>query len=245
MTIEELYQKMNKQSEGMANSFAGALDLINDDYLVIGGAEGGCEEVFSPVFSTVDKHDSVVINGQADVHEHDRLCTGNGVGIQQDNLQPPAYDEVVLRPSPNTRQERTRPPAYSTLPPQKEKFYKSFEEFFTLVKKEDEEITLFTKLRHMTHITKFIENQITTLRAENGVKSVTCTDDILDVIILLLCKLDAKWLLKLYAHLNLLIHLSPQFMQGNAHDYSLVNMSVAYQHLFEQQVLHKSAKGHL
>lgn len=256
MPFDELYQKFNKQNENVPNSFEGIFDKDCNEFLALQNVEGCDDKHFSAVDDASQKLESVHVNGISDMSDSSvQGATGGldvGHTVQErrhlsmfEDTKPPDYDEVVMRKRPKTQpvfdRQTSAPPPYTSLLTQKERFFKYFEEFFNLVRKEDEEMTLFRKLRHLTHISKYVENQITALRAENGVKAVTCTDDILDVLILLLCKLDAKLLLKLYAHLNLMIHLSPPFMQGNAHDYSLVNMSVAFQHLFEQQVLHKSS----
>lgn len=246
LSLNELYDKMNKQSEGMPQSFAGALDI---DYACLGieDAEPKEREVFSDESQSKDVEDKPIVNGTTngvkflsnaqpdlDLLAGDMNASGYMADVSE-NVQLPSYSEVLLRDG-----NAKRPPLYSTMVTLKEKFYSCFGEFFKMVKEENGACTLFEKLRQMTRINKYVENQITKLRSENGKQSVTCTDDILDVIILLLCKLESPWLLKLYAHLNLTIHLSPAFLQGNAHDYSLVNLSVAYQHLFEQQVLHRS-----
>lgn len=243
LTLEELYEKLNEQSENMPQSFIGALDMGYKDYLRI--ADDNCEDVFADGGQQPheDRHPVVkeVLIGEevrGNVESGDLpngACGHTPAAINMDP-KPPDYDEVVKR---NGRQSNN-PSQYSTLPLQRERFFKEFEQFYIMVQEEDEICTLFGKLRQMTRINKYIENRITKVRADSGHKKTTCTDDILDVIILLLCRLDAKWLLKLYSHLNLMIHLSPSFMQGNAHDYSLVNISVAYQHLFEQRVLHTS-----
>ena len=255
MSLDELYDKFNKQSEGMPQSFVGALDMCPDDYLVTESAKESMENQLLP-------EENGLADGNEGLHNHTKdktdlhpeehfleLKVGNNNAEasgytpgpaehteESDVLGLPTYSEVMMR-----EKHPNNPPPYTSLQSYKNKFYKEFEQFFTLVQEEDQICTLFGKLRQMTRINKYVENQITRLRSEHNKQSVTCTDDILDVIILLLCKLEAPWLLKLYAHLNLTIHLSPPFMQGNAHDYSLVNISVAYQHLFEQQVLHKSA----
>ncbi|XP_045206510.2 uncharacterized protein LOC123558694 [Mercenaria mercenaria] len=254
LSLNELYDKFNKQSEDMPQSFVGALDMDYDGFLVIEGADDKHEDVFQNENHQDNSH---VVNGtegcykascdvklgenESELGETDLNGEASGnsqVRSTQENmiLGLPTYSEVILR-----EKQSNTPPPYSSFLSQKDRFYKEFEQFFTLVHEEDSACTLFGKLRQMTRINKYVENQITRLRSEHSKNSITCTDDILDVIILLLCKLESPWLLKLYAHLNLTIHLSPPFMQGNAHDYSLVNISVAYQHLFEQQVLHKSA----
>jgi len=120
----------------------------------------------------------------------------------------------------------------------KEKFYNIFADFFGIIDEEDTSISLFSKLRNLTRAVNVIQTQMAKLQGPE--RDSPCADELLDILILLLCHLDAARFLRLYAHLNLLIHLCPLFMVGNAHDYSLVTVHVAYQHLFEQQVLHRN-----
>ncbi|KAL4219529.1 hypothetical protein ACF0H5_022105 [Mactra antiquata] len=218
LSLDDLYLRFNRQGNEVPPSFAGALDIMDyhDDFFNMPEATGSSRKSVNSKASSSSGEDGPI------------GCVS----------LPPPYEEI----SSERNEASFDPPPYSTLPPEKESFYKSFDQFFTLVKEEERACTLFAKLRHMTHINKYIERQITSLREKKGENSITCTDDILDVIILLLCRLESPWLLKLYAHLNLMIHLSPSFMQGNAHDYSLVNFSVAFQHLFEKQVLHRSSR---
>lgn len=252
LSLDDLYMRFNKQSEDMPQSFVGALDMDYkyDDYLVIETPENGHGDVFRTESPPKYEDQRQEMNGANHVpvdelsFEHLKgnksaanreACSCNLPELLLENLEPPPYDEVVMR-----EKQGDRPSCCSIQPSQKERFYAAFKDFFQMVKEEDKACTLFGKLRQMTRINKYVEKQISRMRSECGRHTVTCTDDILDVIILLLCKLDSPWLLKLYSHLNLTIHLSPPFMQGNAHDYSLVNLSVAYQHLFEQEVLHRS-----
>ena len=147
----------------------------------------------------------------------------------------PAYEDVMMR-------NRSPPPEYSEVSPARAVFYETFEMFETILRKETEAVSLFKKLRVMTKAIQYIEKEISKLKTDGKSSAAVCADDILDIVILLLSRLEADTLLKVYAHMNLMIHLSPTFMHGNAHDYALVTFNVAYQHLFEQHVLNKSPK---
>ena len=150
--------------------------------------------------------------------------------------EPPSYEDVVMR-----RQD-SPPPDYQSASPARAAFFEAFEMFESILKEENEAVSLFRKLRVMTKAIQYIEKGIANLREEGKSNALVCADDILDIVILLLSRLDSDTLLKVYAHLNLMIHLSPKFMHGNAHDYALVTFNVAYQHMFEQRVLHNSPK---
>lgn len=177
-----------------------------------------------------------VVNGETDQ---------NHVPLRHDNAESteslkgaeglPAYEEVMMR-------HGSPPPDYSEVSPARAVFYETFEMFETILRKETEAVSLFKKLRVMTKAIQYIEKEISNLKADGKSTVAVCADDILDIVILLLSRLEADTLLKVYAHMNLMIHLSPTFMHGNAHDYALVTFNVAYQHLFEQHVLNKSPK---
>ena len=114
----------------------------------------------------------------------------------------------------------------------------AFEKFEKLVKSETESMSIFTKLRDIMEIVQFVEKSA---RDVSDKANPVCTDDILDVIILLLQRLDSELFLKMYAHINMLRHLSPDFVEGNCHEYALISFYAAYQHLFDTHVLDKGS----
>lgn len=115
----------------------------------------------------------------------------------------------------------------------------AFEKFESLVKSETDSMSIFTKLRDIMEIVQFVEKSA---RDVSDKSNPVCTDDILDVIILLLQRLDSELFLKMYAHINMLRHLSPDFVEGNCHEYALISFYAAYQHLFDTHVLDKASK---
>ena len=112
-----------------------------------------------------------------------------------------------------------------------------FKTFQDILKAENESLSIFKKLKHITEATQCVEK--TAMGVLDDASPVS-TDDILDYIILLLQKLESEVLLKTYAHINLIRHLSPEFTEGHDHEYSLVSFFAAYQHLFDQYVLNKA-----
>ena len=177
-----------------------------------------------------------VVNGETGVN--DVVLRNNNTeitGILEGAEGLPPYEEVVMR-------RRSPPPEYKEVSPARAVFYETFEMFETILRKETEAVSLFKKLKVMTKAIQYIEKEIANLRDDGKSTVAVCADDILDIVILLLSRLEADTFLKVYAHMNLMIHLSPTFMHGNAHDYALVTFNVAYQHMFEQHVLNKSPK---
>ena len=107
----------------------------------------------------------------------------------------------------------------------------AFETFENLMKAENEDMSIFSKLKYFTEAVQDVEKL-----AREKTKFV-CTDDILDNVISLLKNLDSDTMLKTYSHINLINHLSPDFIEGNCHEYALISFYAAYQYLFDQQVL--------
>ena len=107
----------------------------------------------------------------------------------------------------------------------------AFETFESLMKAENEDMSIFSKLKYFTEAVQDVEKL-----AREKTKFV-CTDDILDNVIVLLKNLDSDTMLKTYSHINLINHLSPDFIEGNCHEYALISFYAAYQYLFDQQVL--------
>ncbi|XP_045206518.2 uncharacterized protein LOC123558702 [Mercenaria mercenaria] len=120
----------------------------------------------------------------------------------------------------------------------KTQFVSAFKGFYALIQEENTAMSIFSKLRHLTRAVQSAENTFSDLRTRTGQSSEICTDDILDILILLICKLSPELLLKLYAHVNLILRLSPYFLQGSINEYSLVTITGAFQHLFERQEMH-------
>ena len=217
----------------------------------IGKAENMIETVSSSQERTEHVTKPKLVNG---LHEFSNV----EMRRPQSFFDPPPYEEVVMRRSIKPPEKvvvgydslheeavmrrHSPPPDYSTVTPAKAAFFNAFVNFEPIVKKETEAVSLFKKLRQMTKAIQYIEREVTKLRDDGKSNVLVCADDILDIVVLLLSNLDSETLLKLYAHMNLMIHLSPTFMHGNAHDYALVTFNVAYQHMFEQQVLSNSPK---
>jgi hypothetical protein len=114
----------------------------------------------------------------------------------------------------------------------------TFEDFYAKLKEEDEAVSIFSKLRSLTRAVQSAQGTFSELCHKNGQGNEMCADDILDILILLICRLDRNSLLKLYAHVNLIYHLSPYFLQGSINEYSIVTLTGAFQHLFERQEMH-------
>lgn len=135
--------------------------------------------------------------------------------------------ETVSNPSPQTGQSKLS-----------SQFTSAFGDFFTNIREEDGAASIFRKLRYLTNAVQSAQKTFSELVTRNGKTGDLCADDILDILILLICRLDPEGLLKLYAHVNLIDHLSPYFLEGNINEYALVSLKGAYQHLFERQEMH-------
>lgn len=118
--------------------------------------------------------------------------------------------------------------------------YTSFKDFFALVHQESKACSIFDKLRFLSRAVQFVEKHACGILKVNGHKHELSTDDVLDLLIMLVCKLDANCLLNLYADINMINHLTPSFLQGSMSQYCLITITGAYQHLFERQELHLS-----
>lgn len=139
--------------------------------------------------------------------------------------------EKVSDPSPQTGQSKLN-----------SQFTSAFGEFFTNIRGVDGAASIFRKLRHLTNAVQSAQKTFSELVTKSGKIGDLCADDILDILILLICRLDSEGLLKLYANINLIDHLSPYFLEGNINEYALVSLKGAYQHLFERQEMHTEDK---
>ena len=99
----------------------------------------------------------------------------------------------------------------------------------------EEKMSVFTNMRNILEILQYTEKQAKHLGHKSN---QMCADDILDVLIPLLQKLDPDTFLKLYTHIQLLTNLKPYFVEGSRLQYALICFCAAFQHLFNQ---HKGA----
>ena len=253
MPWDELYDCMNKQHQSVDEDFVGALDIEPCEFPCYNTDSPSqfnsqLEESFQNTNEREGEADdeterkAPIQNAEGEMFENGVLMYEQGAtGTSPTKERSPPYTElgetepVQMRNAPDKS-----PPSYTTLPPLNRQFYDTFELFFEYIEEEDQMCSLFSKLGVLTKTVKYVGEQISRNRVQ-GLNSAPCADDLLDVVTLLLCKLDKDWLFKLYSHLNLILCLLPDFMQGNAHEYSLVNFSMAYSYLFEKQLMHKNS----
>ena len=95
----------------------------------------------------------------------------------------------------------------------------------------EEKMSVLTNMRNILKILQYIEKQAKHIGRKSN---QMCTDDILDVLIMLLQKLDKETFLKLYTHIQLLTNLKPYFVEGSRLQFALVSFRAAFQHLFNQ-----------
>ena len=95
----------------------------------------------------------------------------------------------------------------------------------------EERMSVLTNMRNILEILQYIEKQAKHIGRKSN---QMCTDDILDVLIMLLQKLDQETFLKLYTHIQLLTNLKPYFVEGSRLQFALVSFRAAFQHLFNQ-----------
>lgn len=95
----------------------------------------------------------------------------------------------------------------------------------------EEKMSVLSNMRNILEILQYIEKQAKHIGRKSN---QMCTDDILDVLIILLQKLDQETFLKLYTHIQLLTNLKPYFVEGSRLQFALVSFRAAFQHLFNQ-----------
>ena len=95
-----------------------------------------------------------------------------------------------------------------------------------------------TKLQHMTGCLREINKQVSDFQAE-ALKTWlgACSDDLIDMLVILLCNCDPKDTMRLYPHLMLLTDLIPPFFQGGPYSFALVQFSVAFQFIQERLLI--------
>ena len=96
------------------------------------------------------------------------------------------------------------------------------------------------KFQHLTHCLREISQQLTTLQKSlNHEATGACSDDLIDVLVMLLCNSDPGYVAQLYPHITLLADLMPPFFEGGRYSFSLVQFSVAFQFIQDTLVMKK------
>ena len=96
------------------------------------------------------------------------------------------------------------------------------------------------KFQHLTHCLREISQQLTKLQKSlNHEATGACSDDLIDVLVMLLCNSDPGYVAQLYPHITLLADLMPPFFEGGRYSFSLVQFSVAFQFIQDTLVMKK------
>ena len=254
MTLEQLYSYCDEQSEALPPLYYGMIDhsgTVNGTSSSDENADQN-ETQRKELYTVSDSSGNGLISNGVEIamecKTNDSHVTVADIEAGSDENETQEYaigSNTDLKNTPSLqvtlRQKQQQNPTAATnnlqVPVTVQQFCDHFKDFERFIEEESEACTLFKKLRILTHALKYIELQISSLRKDRGV----CSDDLLDIIIMLLCHIKPDMLLKLYSQLNLLLHLRPNFMEGSAHDYALITFSGAFQHLVEQKMLSKGA----
>ncbi|KAL3870346.1 hypothetical protein ACJMK2_038419 [Sinanodonta woodiana] len=193
------------------------------------------------VLMKLEKH-----NQSQNVHEINCLSCINDIDVTDDK------GEKIYVEMRSPRQHRSHDvvfngngdvPADSSVSPMYTNFVACFDKFEGFFSKMISSTSIFKKLRHITKAVRYTEEQLRGIRDKNGDSSPVMSDDLLTTIIILLVRMNPELMHHLYAHLNLVIALLPQFLAGNAHDYALVTLYGAFQYLNDQFTLYKTRQS--
>ena len=96
------------------------------------------------------------------------------------------------------------------------------------------------KFQHLTCCLREINQQLSQLQKSLQRQPIgACSDDLIDVLVILLCNSDPCCVAQLYPHLTLLADLMPPFFEGGHYSFSLVQFSVAFQFIQDTLVMKK------
>ena len=97
------------------------------------------------------------------------------------------------------------------------------------------------KLQGLTSCLRSLNHTLTEIQRDMG-KNVrgASTDDLIDLLVLLICNYDPVLSCRLYPQITLLSEVMAPFFEGGPYSFSLVQFSVAYQFLQEKMVLKQS-----
>ena len=94
------------------------------------------------------------------------------------------------------------------------------------------------KLQHLTACLREISQQVSAIHRQLGAQVVgACTDDLIDILVILLCNCSSDLVVRIYPHIMLLTDLMPPFFEGGPYSFSLVQFSVALEFLQDRLVM--------
>ena len=101
------------------------------------------------------------------------------------------------------------------------------------------------KLQQLTGCLREINRQLSASPEQQGIGTGTgaCSDDLIDVLVILLCNWPDRGAAELYPHLMLLADVIPPFFEGGPYSFALVQFSVAFQFLQERLVIKNRITG--
>ncbi len=119
----------------------------------------------------------------------------------------------------------------------KQKFHDVFDSIDACLKSS----TPLQKLQYLTKALREMSQQLVNVKKDLlGEDSLACTDDLIDILVLLLCNCDPKTASRLYVHITMLSDLMAPFFSGGPFSFSLVQFSVAFQFLQDQLVVKRN-----
>ncbi len=101
------------------------------------------------------------------------------------------------------------------------------------------------KLQHLHKCLREINSKLSDFQRQEYKESIgACSDELIDMLVILLCNCDVKESAQLYPHLMLLNDLIPPFFEGGPYSFSLVQFAVAFQFVQDRLVLRKRCPNH-
>ena len=93
-------------------------------------------------------------------------------------------------------------------------------------------VNITSKVKHIGKGLETMNKEIQKMKT-----SAANADDILAVVLLILVKLDMDTFTQLHAHVNMMSDMVPKFLSSNMYAWSLAQLLMGYQYLFDQQVI--------
>lgn len=142
-------------------------------------------------------------------------------------------------PTSSVASNEPRPPREQDIA-MKSEWASSFADAMTSIASVVGETSPLLKFQHLTSCLREINQQLSALQKLLRRQPIgACSDDLIDVLVILLCNTDPCYVAQLYPHLTLLADLMPPFFEGGRYSFSLVQFSVAFQFIQDTLVMKK------
>ncbi len=174
----------------------------------------------------------------------DALMLGSDEAIPDEELEEMAERQTLERHTSSLAQSESQGSATLTKKMRIRRKYRAlFAPALSCIHEAISDNVPLVKLQHLTRCLREVTAGITALQEQEQLTAVgVCADNLLDVLVVLLCNCSAHTVAKLHAHVTMLTDLMPPCLTNGPYQYSLIQFIAAFS-VIQEQVILSSRQG--